>query len=82
MNKKTKLISLLLLLTLNFSCAEKKSTGTEANKLEKGSASATDTLKFTSRIAAIFQDSKGNYWFGSHEEGVGRFDGNSFDRQF
>jgi hypothetical protein len=82
MNKKAKWISLLLLLTLNFSCAEKKSTDKEENKLNQVSTSASDTLKFTSGISAIFQDSKGNYWFGSQEEGVGRFNGNSFDRQF
>lgn len=57
---------LLLLTTLNFSCAENKKTP------------KTDTLKFTSGIRAIFQDSKGNYWFGSIQEGVAVFNGSSF----
>jgi ligand-binding sensor domain-containing protein len=42
------------------------------------SISKTDTLKFTSGIRAILQDSKGNYWLGSHNEGVSRYDGKSF----
>ena len=38
----------------------------------------TDTLKFTSGIRAIYQDSKGNFWFGSLQEGVAVFNGTSF----
>lgn len=37
-----------------------------------------DTLKFTSGIRAIFQDSKGNFWFGSLQEGVAFYNGKSF----
>ncbi len=40
--------------------------------------SPTDTLTFTSGVRAILQDSKGNYWFGSHREGVGYFNGTTF----
>lgn len=79
MNKKIKLISLILILTLNFSCVEKKSTEKETNKFELVATSKTDTLKFTSAIRAIFQDSKGNYWIGSHNEGVSFYDGKSFE---
>jgi len=32
-------------------------------------------LSFSSGIRVIFEDSKGNYWFGSHNEGVALFDG-------
>ena len=74
-----KLIYLILILTLNFSCVDKKSTEKETNKSELVVASKTDTLKFTSRIRAIFQDSKGNYWFGSHNEGVSFYNGKSFE---
>ena len=70
MNKKIKLIYLILILTLNFSCVEKKSTEKETQQPELVETSKTDTLKFTSGIRAIFQDSKGNYWFGSLQEGV------------
>ncbi len=79
MTKKIKLIYLLTLLTLNFSCVEKKSTEKETNRPELVVNQKTDTLKFTSGIRAIFQDSKGNYWFGSHNEGVSVYNGKSFD---
>lgn len=78
MDKKIKLIYLILILTLNFSCAEKKSTEKEINQPALASPSKIDTLKFTSGIRAIFQDSKGNYWFGSHTEGLSVYDGKSF----
>lgn len=79
MDKKLKLSYLLLILTLNLSCVEKKSTGKEVNKSELVRTSKVDTLKFTSGIRVIFQDSKGNYWLGSHNEGISRYDGNSFE---
>lgn len=79
MNKKIKLIFLILILTLNFSCVEKDSTDKETNKPELVATSKTDTLKFTSGIRAIFQDSKGNYWIGSHNEGVSYYNGKSFE---
>jgi ligand-binding sensor domain-containing protein len=79
MNKKIKLIYLILILTLNFSCGEKKSKEGETNKSEMVATSKTDTLKFTSGIRSIYQDSKGNYWFGSHNEGVSFYNGKSFE---
>lgn len=74
-----KLIYLILILTLNFSCLEKKSAEKEIAKSELVVTSKTDTLKFTSGIRAILQDSKGNYWFGSHKEGVGYYNRRSFE---
>ena len=79
MNKKLKMINILLILTLNFSCVDKKSTEKEPNKAELVVTSKTDTLKFTSGIRIIFQDSKGNYWLGSHNEGVSFYNGKSFE---
>lgn len=79
MNKLIKLLYLILFLTLNFSCVENKSSPKEIRKLELISLSKTDTLKFTSGIRSVFQDSKGNYWFGSHQEGVSLFNGKSFE---
>lgn len=35
-------------------------------------------LKFKTGISAIFEDSKGNYWFGSLQEGVCLFNGKTF----
>ncbi|MFN8258244.1 MAG: two-component regulator propeller domain-containing protein [Bacteroidales bacterium] len=78
MNKKIKLTYLILILTLNFSCVENKSTEKEINQPELVTTSKTDTLKFTSGIRAIFQDSKGYYWFGSLQEGVAVYNGKSF----
>ncbi len=40
-----------------------------------GEMDTTLRLKFTSGIRSILEDSKGNIWFGSHQEGVGLFDG-------
>lgn len=79
MKKKIKWIYLLVILTLNFSCVEKKSTEEETNKPKLVLNKKNDTLKFTSGIRAIFQDSKGHYWFGSHNEGVSFYNGKSFD---
>ncbi|MFH6768796.1 two-component regulator propeller domain-containing protein [Gaetbulibacter aquiaggeris] len=79
MDKRIKLIYLILILTLNFSCVEKKSTEKETNKSELVATSKTDTLKFTSGIRAIFQDTKGNYWIGSHNEGLSFYNGKSFE---
>lgn len=79
MNKRIKLIFLILILTLNFSCVEKNSTEKGTNKPELVVASKTDTLKFTSGIRAILQDNKGNYWFGSHNEGVSFYNGKYFE---
>lgn len=79
MDKKIKLIYLTFLLILNFSCVEKKSTKKETKNTELVATSKTDTLKFTSGIRAIFQDSKGNYWFGSLQEGVAVYNGKSFN---
>jgi ligand-binding sensor domain-containing protein len=70
---------LILILLLNFSCTDKKSTEREADKAELEVTTNTDTLTFTSPIRAIFQDSKGNYWFGSHNEGLCYYDGKSFE---
>jgi ligand-binding sensor domain-containing protein len=79
MKKMYKLIYLLLVLNLSFSCVEKKSSEEEISKSEFINSSKADTLKFSSGIRAIFQDSKGNYWIGSHQEGVCLFDGKSFE---
>lgn len=78
MNRKINLTYLILILSLNFCCVETKSTENDTDKAALVSTSQTETLKFTSGIRAIFQDSKGNYWFGSHQEGVGVYNGASF----
>jgi len=70
-------IYLIILVTVNFSCVEKKASETEFNA-ESEMLLTSDTLNFTSGIGVVFQDSKGQYWLGSNEEGVSWFDGKSF----
>lgn len=78
MYHKPRLIYLLLVLVPLFACAEKESTMKNMDESKTAYIIATDTLKFTSGIRSIFQDSKGNYWFGSLQEGVAVYNGKSF----
>lgn len=78
MNKQITMIYFLLSFLLSSACVQTKSTETATTKQAFDAASKTDTLAFTSGIRAIFQDSKGNYWLGSHHEGVSFYDGKSF----
>jgi len=73
------LICLLVIVNLNFSCVEKKATEKEISKVPLVSPEVDNRPTFTAGIRSILQDSKGNYWFGSHREGVCRYDGNSFE---
>lgn len=68
-----------MILMLNFSCVEKKSAEKGAKNSEVKITLKADTLKFTSGIRTIYQDSKGDYWFGSHNEGVSFYNGKSFE---
>ena len=47
-------------------------------KLYENQKDTVPKLKFNSMVLSIFEDSKGNYWFGSDREGVCRYDGKSF----
>jgi ligand-binding sensor domain-containing protein len=78
MDKKYKMVQLILILILNVSCGEKNSTANGLIKTKSIDNPTTDTLRFTSGIRAIHQDSKGNYWFGSIQEGVAFYNGKSF----
>lgn len=66
----------LLLLGLLCSCADRATTAKGLSQAEQ--AAGVDTLAFSSGIRAIFEDSKGRLWFGSLQEGVAVYDGNSF----
>lgn len=70
-----KLIYLIPILILSLSCTERKINEKENSSANFVNPSKSDTLKFISGIRAIFQDSKGNYWIGSHNEGVSQFNG-------
>lgn len=41
--------------------------------------SEIDRLRFTTGVCTIFQDDRGDYWFGSHGEGLCRYDGEVFE---
>ena len=73
MNTVYRLSYLMVVTLLSLSCAEQKTAEEKIN-----SPALTDTLRFTSAIVSVFQDSKGHYWLGSQREGVCRFDGKSF----
>ena len=72
------MIYLILILILNFSCVENKSNELKADNLELVKTLKADTLKFTSVISSIFQDSNGKYWIGSLQEGVAVYNGKTF----
>jgi len=70
----------MLILSLSISCVRKNAKKKELSKSENTSFLKWNTLKFTSSIRSIFEDSKGNYWFGSTQEGVCLFNGKSFSK--
>ncbi|MCK6611660.1 MAG: diguanylate cyclase [Bacteroidia bacterium] len=70
MYKIIKLIYLLVLLSLHLSCFEKKAPKHPNKGFELTAIPQNNNLTFTSGIRAIFQDSKGKYWIGSHREGI------------
>ena len=73
-----KIVMLLVTLVLNASCANHNPAGGGSKQGVFFGKHVTDTLKFTKGIRSILQDSKGNYWFGSDQEGVCRYDGKTF----
>jgi len=84
MNTKS-LLLFLIIFTLNSSCDNNTSTNIKIGNAEsskmvsKSSYTITNNkLKYKTGIRSILEDSKGNYWFGSHQEGVCLYDGKSF----
>ncbi|MEL6972027.1 MAG: two-component regulator propeller domain-containing protein [Bacteroidota bacterium] len=69
---------LILILTLNCSCIEKKPAAAETDKPSLTQLPKLDTFRFSSGTRSIFQDSNGNYWIGTNGQGVCLFDGTSF----
>jgi len=82
MLKLNHMIYLSILIALSLSCSQSEmdskvqQESTEVTDFL--SLNSTDTFNYTSGIRSILHDSKGNYWIGSHQEGVARFDGESF----
>lgn len=78
MKRNIKILYCFILFLSTFSCTVKLNPENETSTFDLDDTLKTDTLKFTSGIRSILQDSKGNYWFGSQEEGVALYTGNSF----
>ncbi|HRE97294.1 MAG TPA: two-component regulator propeller domain-containing protein [Flavobacteriales bacterium] len=72
------LLAMIALVVLQSACSGNRVAKSSQEAIEINLSDAKDTLKFTSGIRSIFQDSKGNYWFGSHQEGVCKYDGKTF----
>ena len=88
-NNSIKVLHLLMFVMIHFSCTPNKVSETKDHHPATIKATIKATvdstaieniiqLKFTSGIRAILHDSKGNYWFGSHQEGLCLFDGKSY----
>ncbi len=75
MKKHLILKCLLFLFPIILSCVEMNSNDKEIDTSEKQSSTKSDTLKFGAGISVIFQDSKGNYWFGIHNGGAFKYNG-------
>lgn len=74
-----KLLTFIFLLILNYSCIDKRKNEKDVYKTDLKVKAQKDSLKFTSGIRVIFQDSKGNFWLGSHSEGLCCYDGQIFN---
>jgi ligand-binding sensor domain-containing protein len=79
MTKPMHVTSLLLLLSIHYSCAENIPTEKTKIEVDQGHSTSSKSLNFTSGIRAILQDSRGHYWLGSHAEGVAHFNGETFE---
>lgn len=51
----------------------------EASDFDGQYGKSDSTLQFNVMVTDIFQDSKGNYWFGSHGDGLCMYDGVKFN---
>lgn len=63
---------------LNSACTDNRNLNNNIRQNEITQPKVTDTLKFRTGIRSILQDSKGNFWFGSDQEGVCKYDGITF----
>ena len=72
------LLFIIYILLLNIVSKDSTDIINEICKDEITKTEAKDTLQFKSGIRSILQDSKGNYWMGSDQEGACRFDGKTF----
>jgi len=80
-----KVFQLFIFMIIHFSCTPNQVKETKVHypnniktKVHSTAIENIILLKFTSGIRTILHDSKGNYWFGSHQEGLCLFDGVSY----
>ena len=76
--KNMTILYFLVTMFFNYSCTESKNSNYDLKLVDKTLNKVTDTLKFKTGIRSILQDSKGNYWFGSDQEGVCKYNGKTF----
>lgn len=69
------LISLLFLVAMACQSGNTADQSTPSKGIEPPT---TTRLPFSSGVRAIFQDSRGHYWFGSHQDGVCRLASDTF----
>lgn len=75
-NMKQLIISLLLICSIGNACLATNKNGHILSKRLYGLCIAPNTInQLGNNIMVIFQDSKNNYWFGSWETGVYKYDG-------
>ncbi len=73
------LILIFAILLQCIACHQEPAKSMQTEKISKVDQKKTSLkLEFTSGIGAIFEDSKGHYWLGSHQEGLCVFDGKKF----
>jgi len=69
------LILVLFLIGFGNSCRDQKSSEQTSGTSSFENKKDPVFLRYTSGIRSILEDSKGNIWFGSHQEGVCLFNG-------
>ena len=67
-NQNIFILCLTVLLTVTFSCNSKSQSNIEIKTVQDGTEK--NFLKYTSGVCSILEDSKGNTWFASYNEGV------------
>lgn len=71
-----KLLYCITALILSASCAENKKLNPPLKAIDNSSSVARDTgSQLGNNIMVIYQDNKGNYWFGSWKTGLYKYDG-------
>jgi len=70
-------------LLFSFSCSSQSASNTSEKRISNEESlhpklHVDSILQFSVMITDIFEDSQGNYWFGSHGDGLCRYDGKEY----